>query len=44
MQEESNLYDALGKVLLGILGKQQDYDKTFYRTCLSLFIKQHQSN
>ncbi len=47
MQDENetpSLYEALEKVILGCLGKQQDYDKAFYRTCLRLFIKEHQSN
>ena len=47
MQDENetpSLYEALEKVILGCLGKQQDYGKAFYRTCLALFVKQHQSN
>jgi hypothetical protein len=45
MQDETpSLYEALEKVLLGCLGQQQDYDRVFYRTFLSLFVEQHQSN
>lgn len=45
MQDETpSLYEALEKVLLGCLGQQQDYGRGFYRICLALFVKQHQSN